>query len=190
MNIEEISKMLDELPLGNTEYEFENFHLESVPTTSRQLVSIMLEIEELYSEKLRLENELHGKNSRQSTKNWETIRIHRSLKIVEQKLAQRYDWYQRLEPTMRKSALAEYERQEHDYWANYLGRQAALEILTIGRTSKDTMEKMASLPVESFEDAVSICVRFANLVKDTTAVVESSTGVVPSGSDLHGTTEK
>lgn len=181
MNIEEISEILDELPLGNTEYEFENFCLETIPTTSRQLVSMMLEIEDLYAEKQRLESELSSKAPKQQIKEWEKIRINRSLKIVEQKLEQRYAWYQKMEPVVKKATLAEYERQEHDYWSNYLGRQAALEILTTGRTSKETMEKMASLPIESFEDAVSICIRFANLVKDTTAVVESSTGISNTG---------
>lgn len=181
MNIEEISEILDDLPLGNTEYEFENFCLETIPTTSRQLVSVMMEIEDLYAEKQRLEGEISAKTPKQSIKEWDRIKINRQLKIVEQKLDQRYSWYQKMEPVVRKATLADYERQEHDYWANYLGRQAALEILTTGRTSKPTMEKMASLPIESFEDAVSICVRFANLVKDTTAVVESSTGVSTAG---------
>lgn len=181
MNIEEISKILDGLPLGGTNYEFENFSLETIPTTARQLVSVLKDIEDLHIEKLKLEHSLSNKNFISAAEEWEKPRIKRSIAIIEHKLEQRYKWYQQIDPAIRDAILGEYEQQEHDYWANYLGKQAAIEILTIGRTSKETMEKMASLPVEAFEDAVSICVRFATLVKETTATVESNTSYTPPG---------
>jgi len=176
MDINEITKILDSIPTGRSDYEFEHFFLESQPTPARQIVSVMKEIEFLHSEIARLSAE-QNQNEQLDT---------RRLRIeTKQRLDQAVEWFENIDPDMRNAIIAEYSSQEGEYWANYLGRQAAIEILTIGRATKETMDRMSCLPVEAFEDAVRICVRYASLIKNTTASVEETlginTGTIPNG---------
>lgn len=159
--INEITTELDKLPTSRTQYEFENFHVESYPTQARQLIAVMKEIE-----RLRLELFQHSDSQ------------HRSYTELKTELNQALEWYNAIPADTRRVILDNFENQEGQYWAKYLGREAAIEMITIGRTSKETMDKMASLPVSDFEEAVKICVRYASLIKDTTSSVETSLGII------------
>lgn len=176
MNITEITDALDGLPLGFSSYEFENFYLESYPTSARQLVAVMQEIERLHAEQLKLKTKLD-----ETTCEGDRMLLSRQLKTIKVKYDQLVFWYNEIDPDLRTAIMNSLDVQEPDYWANYLGRQAAIELLTLGRTSREVMDKMAQLPVEAFEESVRICVRYANLIKETTASVEQSMGVSVSG---------
>ena len=54
MNISEIVQALNNISIAESNFEFENFFLETFPTKSRQLVAVMAEIEKLYSQHLNL----------------------------------------------------------------------------------------------------------------------------------------
>lgn len=176
MDINEITKILDSLPTGRSDYEFEHFFLESHPTPARQIVAVMKEIELLHAEISRLSVDLNQEKS---------PNLQRVLTETKQKYDQAVTWYENIDPDIRDAIISEYSVQEAEYWANYLGRQAALELLTFGRTTKDTMDRMSCLPVEAFEESVRICVRYAALIKNTTASVEETLGIntdgVPNG---------
>lgn len=170
--IKEISEELDGLPLGLSRYEFENFLLESQPTMARQLAAVMAEIESLHAKLTSLDEPLSfGENGSQK------IAIRRERSSNQKRYDMLVEWISRFSKDDRRKILSSYDKEEGDYWANYLGRQAALEILTTGKASKDTMDKMSSLPVADFEEAVRICVRYAKLITDTTAMVEGSMGI-------------
>lgn len=175
MNISEISTLLDTLSTGMSDYEFENFFLESFPTSSRQLVSAMKRIEELHFQIEILRNSIdNAKNDLEDLRN---ALDRRKLFEMQKQYDQLVFWYQSIDPEIRKKLVDSYEEQEPEYWANYLGRQAAIELLTIGRTTKETMDKMSNLPVDAFEESVRVCTRYAQLIKDTTASVEESLGI-------------
>lgn len=176
MNISEISSALDSLQLGRSPYEFDNFFLEAYPTSARQLVAVMQEIETLHAEQLMIKEKLDACESA-----GERMILERKQKVARNKYSQLVSWYDEIDPDMRTAILDSFDLQEPEYWANHLGRQAALELLSTGRTSKPTMDQMSCLPVDAFEEAVRICVRYANLIRETTATVEQSMGASVSG---------
>lgn len=74
-------------------------------------------------------------------------------------------------------ALKNWQGVEQEYWVNYLGKIAAIEILTFGKPSLDTMDKMVKLPEDAYITATQICVRLANAVRDATVKAEEAVGV-------------
>jgi hypothetical protein len=80
-------------------------------------------------------------------------------------------------PNALKSSIMNWEMMEKDYWVNTLGKQAAIEILTIGKPSVETMNKMVRLPEDSYIKATQICVKLANAIKDTTVTAEAQIGI-------------
>jgi hypothetical protein len=172
MDISEISKALNGLQFKQSDFEFENFFIEATQTHSRQLVAVMVEIERLHAEQMILSEKIKSTDSKGTA-----VLLNRELNNVKNQYDRLVEWYDNLSPADRKSMIANFENEEPAYWANYLGRQAALEILTVGRTVKQTMDMMSNLPVDEFEEAVRICARFANLIKDTTTEVESGMGI-------------
>jgi hypothetical protein len=67
---------------------------------------------------------------------------------------------------------------EQDYWINYLGKQAAIEVLTTGKTSLETMTKMVKLPEDAYVRATQLCVRLANTIKAATVRAEEAIGIM------------
>jgi hypothetical protein len=84
-------------------------------------------------------------------------------------------------------ALATWEDAEQEYWVNQLGKIAALEILTNGKASLETVTKMAQLPEELYITATQICVKLANAVKAATVNAEQSIGVFNEENDTTDT---
>lgn len=180
MDINKIIDILDTISVDQSEYEFENFFLDTFPTSSRQLIAVMLEIENLYSQQLTIQATIEV-----CEEPGEIIRLSRSMQKVRKKYDQLVAWFQSIDPSEVLRIANEFDSQESDYWANHLGRAAAIELLTLGKTSKDTMDKMASLPVDAFEASVKICVRYADLIKQTTEGAEKSLGLIQ-GQDPQG----
>lgn len=172
MTVSEISSLLDSIKVRQTNFEFEFFNIETSPTSARQLVSAMSEIEELTARSMMMKDQITA-----TTNPGQLIMLKRELRTTEQKLAQMTAWYEGIDPNMREEILGCFELEEPEYWANRIGRQAAIELLTIGKTTPETMDKMSALPEETFENAVRICVRYASMIKEVTAKVETSLGV-------------
>lgn len=82
-----------------------------------------------------------------------------------------------------ENAIANWQQVEAEYWTDTLGKIAAIEILTQGKTSYETMLKMVKLPTELYVKATQVCLKLANAVKDTTVKAEVDLGIVPE-SDL------
>jgi hypothetical protein len=162
MDIQQLSAALTKLPLGRSAYEFENLFLEKYPTTARRLVAVMLEIE-------RISNILNNDNF-----GLMSLREHENLK---QQLNQLEGYYNNISVDERKEILDNYELEESEYWCNVYGRSAAIELITLGRVKPETMDQMSKLPATDFEQAVIVCVRYANLIRKTTSDVEQSLGI-------------
>ena len=76
------------------------------------------------------------------------------------------------------NAVTDWQSAEQDYWVNFLGKQAAIELLTFGRPTVETMSKMVKLPEELYIKATQICVKLANAIKSATTSAEEAIGVV------------
>lgn len=86
-----------------------------------------------------------------------------------------------------KVAVENWQKYEADYWADTLGKIAAVEILTSGKATYDTMLKMAQLPKDSYIKATQICVKLANAISQATEEAEHAIGVfkeIPQTTDL------
>ena len=104
-------------------------------------------------------------------------------------LVQLYAWLDAQDPKVLDSAIENWEHVEKDYWVNLLGKQAAIELLTIGRTSMETMNKMVRLPEDGYVKATQICVRLANTIKTTTQSAEEKVGVKQQDDSAQSETE-
>jgi hypothetical protein len=80
------------------------------------------------------------------------------------------------DPTALTNSIEHWEDAEKDYWVNSLGKQAAIEILTAGKPSVETMTKMVKLPEELYIKSTQICVRLANAIKAATTAAEMEIG--------------
>jgi hypothetical protein len=78
-----------------------------------------------------------------------------------------------------ESAITNWEFVEKEYWSNFLGKQAAVEILTLGKPSYETMNKMVKLPEDLYIKSTQTCVRLANAIKSATERAEAELGIVP-----------
>ena len=78
-----------------------------------------------------------------------------------------------------ESAITNWEFVEKEYWSNVLGKQAAVEILTLGKPSFETMNKMVKLPEDLYIKSTQTCVRLANAIKSATERAEAELGYEP-----------
>lgn len=76
-----------------------------------------------------------------------------------------------------ENAIKNWEDVEPEYWADTLGKIAAIEILTYGKTTYDTMMKMVKLPENLYIKSTQLCVKLANKVKETTVAAEEQIGL-------------
>lgn len=74
-------------------------------------------------------------------------------------------------------SLKNWQQVEQEYWVNHLGKIAAIEVLTIGKPSLETMNKLVKLPEDAYITATQICVRLANAIKGATVRAEEAIGV-------------
>lgn len=143
------SKLLNTVSTNQSNYEFTHFFLEKYPTPARQLVAVIEQVENLKKQ----------------------LPINSDKKItIQREIDMLTTWLNSVDN--KQEILDNYENEESEYWAHVLGREAAIEIISIGKTSKETMTKMSLLPVEDFEESVRVCVRFATLIRETTNRVE------------------
>ena len=153
--ISQIKNHLDHFATEQSDYELKNFILDQHPTPARKLLSIMQQIEML--EKEVTTYDITGDYSR-------------DIKLKTKQLNKLLEWYKTVDNP--EQILMNFENEEPSYWANIIGRQAAIEILSHGNTTKNTMDKMSMLPLDDFEEAVRTCVKFASLIKTITQNVE------------------
>lgn len=161
-DLTKIKAQLQKVPLQQTTYEFENFFLDQYPTESRRLVAVMQRM-------LEINEELEQLSTTDTT----------YAELQKKHLMQQYNmlstWYNNVKN--KDAILANYENEEPEYWAQTLGRTAAIEIIALGNTSQATMAKMSLLPMEDFEEAVRVCVKFASLIQTVTEAVEKDLGI-------------
>lgn len=142
-----------------SEFETENFNSQLGSAYSRSIIDTINRVRKINSD---LENE---------TRTFEK----KCLDEEKSKLLQILD---QQDITKLTDAVTDWQSTEQDYWVNFLGKQAAIELLTFGRPTVDTMSKMVKLPEELYIKATQICVRLANAIKSATTSAEEAIGIV------------
>ena len=140
-----------------SQFEQENFIAQTGSGYSRSIIEIINRIRKIDSD---LETE---------TKTFE-----KKLLLSEKEILTKFLDSQ--DPTALTNSIEHWEDAEKDYWVNSLGKQAAIEILTAGKPSVETMTKMVKLPEELYIKSTQICVRLANAIKAATTAAEMEIG--------------
>jgi len=142
-----------------SEFETENFNSQLGSAYARSIIDTINRVRKINSD---LENE---------TRTFEK----KCLDEEKSKLLQILD---QQDITKLTNAVTDWQSTEQDYWVNFLGKQAAIELLTFGRPTVDTMSKMVKLPEELYIKATQICVKLANAIKSATSSAEEAIGIV------------
>ena len=141
-----------------SKFELETFTVQTGIGYARYVISVVNKIRKLQSDLKTMVTEFEAE-------------------CIQAEIAQMTAWLDLQDPTVLDSAIANWEHVEKDYWVNLLGKQAAIELLTMGRTSIETMNKMVRLPEDGYVKATQICVRLANTIKTTTQAAEAKVGI-------------
>lgn len=178
--------LLDRMPIERSNYEFKNFNLELYGSFPRQLRAMLLEREDLNDKIVELEAEMDLVRLEPmpedptiaralARKNLaKTNQLNRMLVGLKQRLAQVNDWLDSQDIDSMRDAASRFEDHEGEYWTDLLGRAGAIDLLAVGRTRPDTMNKLAQLPLGDFKKSVMVIAQLANFLKDTTEQAENS----------------
>jgi hypothetical protein len=139
-----------------SDFEAENFNTQTGSAYSRFIIETINKI----NSDLETETRTFEKNCLEEEKS-------KLLDIIEQQ-----------DPATLTNAVNNWQEAEQDYWVNFLGKQAAIELLTFGKPSYDTMSKMVKLPEHLYIKSTQICVKLANAIKTATTSAEEAIGVV------------
>jgi hypothetical protein len=142
----------------HSEFEQENFNNLNGSTYSRSVIEIINKIRKIDSD-LELETRTFEKQCLEEEKS-------KLLNVLEQQ-----------DPVTLADSINNWQDSEEDYWVNLLGKQAAIELLTFGRPTVETMSKMVKLPEELYIKSTQICVKLANAIKSATTSAEEEIGV-------------
>lgn len=156
---EQLNKLFELCPYNTlSEFERENFQAKSGGSYVRYIIEVVNRVRKIDSDLL---NE---------TRQFETKCLQEEKTKLEQFLLdQDLDELQ--------SKVSNWEMMEREHWAEQLGKIAAIELLTYGKPSVDTMTKMVKLPEELYVKATQICVSLANKIKQATMQAEVEIGV-------------
>lgn len=142
-----------------SEFEIENFNSQIGSAYSRFIIDTINKVRKINSD-LEIETRTFEKKCLEEEKT-------KLLQILDQQDIDKLT-----------NAVNNWQSAEKDYWVNFLGKQAAIELLTFGRPTVETMGKMVKLPEELYIKATQICVQLANAIKSATTSAEEEIGVV------------
>jgi hypothetical protein len=163
LNSFDLDKLLKACPYPVfSDFERENFQNETGAALSRYVIDTVNRIRKIDSD-LETETRTFEKNCLQE----ERKKLVKFLKGQD---------FQQLE-----DAITNWEFVEQEYWTQFLGKKAALELLTFGKTTYETMSLMVKLPEANYVKATQICVKLANTIKTATESAEKEVGVIARG---------
>ena len=153
----DINKLLKNIPIGRSQYEFDNFVIGSSNSAARQVRTLLVEKEE------------YERQLAQISSHPDTSRLADAMK---KELAQIDEFLGQFDEDQIASVLSNFEDEEGEYWAETLGKAAAVEVLTNDKVSTETLSKLALLPIEDFKTSVDITNKIIQYIKQTTAQLE------------------
>jgi hypothetical protein len=142
--------VLKQVPF-RTNFERENF-VYNVTTGPRLLVSLCQEMEFLNGE---LEK---------ATTDWQKQIVLNEMNIINGRIAE-------LQAEIGTDVATAVEDAEPQFWVEELARKAAIEALTQS-VSVENMAQMLKLPAELYEQTISRCQTFLNVINKTTRLAE------------------
>ena len=142
--------VLKQIPF-RTNFERENF-VYSVASGPRLLVSLCQEMEFLNSE---LEK---------ATTDWQKQVVLDEMNIINARITE-------LKEEIGADIATAVEEAEPQFWVEELARKAAVEALTQNVTTEN-MAQMLKLPAELYEQTISRCQTFLNVINKTTRIAE------------------
>ena len=152
-------ELLDSCPFNVlSDFEQENFNNLTGSAYSRSIIDIINKIRKIDSD---LETEVRTFEKR----------------CLEEEKTKLLEILDQQDTTTLTNAVNNWQDSEQDYWVNFLGKQAAIELLTFGRPTVETMSKMVKLPEDLYIKSTQICVKLANAIKVATANAEMEIGI-------------
>lgn len=153
----DINKLLKNIPIGRSQYEFDNFVIGSSNAAARQVRALLVDKEE-YVRKL-----AHLVDS---------VDDPRYVDRMKKELAQIDEFLGQFDEEQISSVLSNFEDEEGDYWAETLGKAAAVDVLTNDKVSAETLANLALLPIEDFKTSVEITNKIIQYIRQTTTQLE------------------
>jgi len=155
----QLTKLFELCPYNTqSAFERENFHAQSGVSHARYIIEVVNKIRKIDSDLLT------------ETRQFETNCLKEQKQTLEQILLSH-------DANELQSTVSNWEILERDYWAEHLGKIAAIELLTYGKPAVDTMTKMAKLPEDLYIKSTQICVKLANAIKEATVQAEEEIGI-------------
>jgi len=154
-----LNKLFELCPYNaQSAFERENFNAQSGVSNPRYIIEVVNKIRKIDSDLLTETRQFETKCLEEEKQTLEKILLNQDISELESKIS---NW----------------EMLERDYWAEHLGKIAAIEILTYGKPAVATLTKMAKLPEDLYIKSTQICVRLANAIKEATVKAEEEIGV-------------
>ena len=186
MDIDRIRQILSRIP-ARTDYEFRNFELESQGSWHRQMRYAMQQKEILtdHIDRLTAEIEL-ATYSLTNIKDTEERKLRSRIVVADnnerlraksdlvQQLSQIDAWLETYEDSEFEDVVIGLENNEGENWAELLGREVGVEVLSDKQASKSSLMKLSMLPLADYKKSVLITNQFAGFLKKTAEQAEAS----------------
>ena len=186
MDIDRIRQILNRIP-SRTDYEFRNFELESQGSWHRQMRYAMRQKESLTDQIDRLTAEIDLANlSLKNIKDLEERSIRKRIVTADvneltraksdlvQQLTQIDAWLATYDDSELEDVVAGLEPNEGENWAELLGREVGVEVLSDKQASKGSLMQLSLLPLADYKKSVLITNQFAGFLKKTAEQAEAS----------------
>lgn len=187
LNINIVRQLINRMPV-RTHYEFVHFELGEQGQQHRQLRYALRQLEELHDQtqilhaKVDLINHKLTKYEdhlelgiRQRIAFSKIKQLERQIKDLESMQAQINDWLSALSNEEIENSIGTVDLAEDTHWCETLGRELGIELLVDGKSSKDTMSRLALLPLTDYKNSVVIATKFAEFLKTATQDAETNT---------------
>lgn len=156
---EQLNKLYELCPYNLlSEFERENFYAQTGVSSVRYIIQVVNRIRKIDSDLLTETKPFETNCLREEKTKLEKFLLDQNIDELEIKVA---NW----------------EILEREHWAEHLGKIAAIELLTYGKASVDTMTKMVKLPEDLYIKSTQICVTLANKIKEATMKAEQEIGI-------------
>jgi hypothetical protein len=103
-------------------------------------------------------------------------RMHSQRVDLTNELAHLDQWLDQYTEEELAAQLATIEDNEADYWAERLGREAAVDLLTQGKTSKEVMSRAVLLSEEGYRKFAETCGHIGHTISSISREVEQEQG--------------
>jgi len=185
LNINVVRQLINKMPV-RTHYEFVHFELDMQGKLHRQLRYALRQLEELHDQTQILHAEIDLINHeltkyddhlelaiRQRIAFSKIKQLERQIKDLEAMQAQINDWLSAFSDEELEDTINTVDVAEDAHWCETLGRELGIELLVDGKSSKETMSKLALLPLNDYKNTVIAATKFADFLKSVTEDAEN-----------------